>query len=114
MRIFKILRRYKNLVVLFYTFVGAIPQLTNVGGLLFLFLFLYSVLGVSLFGTVKHQAALNRHANFSQWSTAFLTLIRMSTGESWHELMYDCARPRSVTYDCVDEQSFESFIKDGP
>ena len=48
-RIFKIIKKYKNLKILFYTFIGAIPQLTNVGGLLFLFLFLYSVLGVFLF-----------------------------------------------------------------
>jgi hypothetical protein len=48
-RIFKIIKKYKNLRILFYTFIGAIPQLTNVGGLLFLFLFLYSVLGVFLF-----------------------------------------------------------------
>ena len=52
-RIFKIVRKYKNLRILFYTFIGAIPQLTNVGGLLFLFLFLYSVLGVFLFAQVK-------------------------------------------------------------
>lgn len=52
-RIFKIIKKYKSLRVLFYTFIGAIPQLTNVGGLLMLFLFLYSVLGVEWFATVK-------------------------------------------------------------
>ena len=51
-RIFKIIKKYKNLRILFYTFIGAIPQLTNVGGLLFLLLFLYSVLGVFLFAEV--------------------------------------------------------------
>lgn len=52
-RIFKIINKYKSLRILFYTFIGAIPQLTNVGGLLMLFLFLYAVLGVELFSTVK-------------------------------------------------------------
>lgn len=52
-RIFKIIKKYKNLRLLFYTFIGAIPQLTNVGGLLFLLLFLYSVLGVFMFAEVK-------------------------------------------------------------
>jgi hypothetical protein len=91
-RIFKIIKKYKSLRILFYTFIGAIPQLTNVGGLLFLFLFLYSVLGVSLFAPVKLQEALNVHANFQTFGGALLTLFRMSTGESWHMLMYDCAR----------------------
>ena len=114
MRVFKIVRKNKSLNVLFFTFVGAVPQLTNVGGLLFLFLFLYSVLGVSLFGAVKQHGALTEHANFSQWSTAFLTLIRMSTGESWHELMYACARPKSIVHDCLEEQSVTSLVVDGP
>jgi hypothetical protein len=63
-RIFKIIKKYKNLRILFYTFIGAIPQLTNVGGLLFLLLFLYSVLGVFLFSKVQLQDSLNIHANF--------------------------------------------------
>ena len=63
-RIFKIIKKYKNLRILFYTFIGAIPQLTNVGGLLFLLLFLYSVLGVFLFAEVQLQDSLNIHANF--------------------------------------------------
>ena len=52
-RIFKIINKYKSLRILFYTFIGAIPQLTNVGGLLMLFLFLYAVLGVEWFAVVK-------------------------------------------------------------
>ena len=63
-RIFKIIKKYKNLRILFYTFIGAIPQLTNVGGLLFLLLFLYSVLGVYLFAEVQLQDNLSVHANF--------------------------------------------------
>ena len=54
-RIFKIIKKYKSLRILFYTFIGAIPQLTNVGGLLMLFLFLYSVLGVEWFAIIKLQ-----------------------------------------------------------
>ena len=52
-RIFKIIKKYKSLRILFYTFIGAIQQLTNVGGLLFLFLFVYSVLGVQVFAGVR-------------------------------------------------------------
>ena len=63
-RIFKVLKKMKNLRILFNTFIDAIPQLTNVGALLFLFLFIYSVLGVFLFGKVKLQETLNVHANF--------------------------------------------------
>ena len=42
------------------------------------------------------------HANFQSFSTALLTLFRMSTGESWHELMYDAMRTQSYAFDCYD------------
>jgi len=38
----------------------------------------------------------------------------MATGESWHELMYACARPKSIAHDCEEEQSVASLLKDGP
>jgi hypothetical protein len=108
-RIFKIIKRYKELRILLYTFVGAIAQLTNVGGLLFLFLFLYSVLGVFSFSGVKHNESLNGHANFHNFHNAFITLFRMATGESWHELMYDCSRQQSITNECINTQTYEDF-----
>lgn len=52
-RIFRLVKKYKELRQIFNAFVLAIPALANVGGLLFLFLFLYSVLGISIFAKVK-------------------------------------------------------------
>ena len=63
-----------------------------------LFLFLYSVLGVEWFATVKLQENLTVHANFQTFGTALLTLFRMATGESWFAIMFDCARPRSILF----------------
>merc|ERR1719174_591029 len=62
----------------------------NVGGLLFLLLFVFSVLGVQLFGKVNHeQESLNADANFSNFGQAFNLLFRMSTGEVWNGVMRD-------------------------
>lgn len=36
-------------------------------------------------------AYLNENANFSSFPLAFLTLIRISTGENWNGLMHECA-----------------------
>jgi hypothetical protein len=105
-RIFKIIKKYKSLRILFFTFVGALPQLTYVGGLLLLFIFLYSVLGVFLFADKAYQEAYDPHANFRNFGNATLALFRMSTGESWHEIMYDSIRARSVTFECKDEEDF--------
>jgi hypothetical protein len=37
----------------------------------------------------------------------------MSTGESWHELMYDAGRRKSTTFYCVDESeiTYEQIAK---
>ena len=42
-----------------------------------------------------------------------LTLFRMSTGEDWQEIMYDCARKRSILFQCVDNQAYEEQQRDG-
>ena len=52
-RVLKLIKTAKNLHQIFQTFILAIPELINVGALLMLFLFLFSVLGVSLFAEVK-------------------------------------------------------------
>lgn len=42
-----------------------------------------------------------------------MTLFRMSTGENWQALMYDCGRPRSIVFDCKETQTYEELQVDG-
>ena len=53
MRILKIIKSSGSLRQVFNTFVLAIPALANLGVLLVLFLFMFSVLGVNLFASIK-------------------------------------------------------------
>ena len=53
-RVLKLIKTAKNLQQIFNAFILAIPEMVNVGALLILFLFLFSVLGVSLFAEIKH------------------------------------------------------------
>ena len=64
LRVLKLIKKAKSLQKIVNTFMLAIPELINVGALLFLFLFLFAVLGVFLFSEVKLQESLNQHANF--------------------------------------------------
>ena len=45
-RIFRLIKRARRLKIIFETFIVTIPALTNVGGLLVLFLYIYSILGI--------------------------------------------------------------------
>jgi hypothetical protein len=99
-RILKLMRRFKEMQRILNTFIQAIPALLNVGGLLFLFLYLYAVGAVYFFSNVKLQSALNENANFQSFGLALLTLFSMSTGEGWNDIMEDCARSRSLDFLC--------------
>jgi hypothetical protein len=58
-RMFKLFRKYKSLRHIFETFLITLPALANVGGLLMLLIFIYAVLGMNLFSTVKFNGALS-------------------------------------------------------
>jgi hypothetical protein len=61
----------------------SLTNLLQIGSLLMLFLFMYGVLGVYLFAKVRKTGVLSNHVNFSDVTSALLTLIRASTGENW-------------------------------
>ena len=106
-RVLKLIKTAKNLQQIFQTFILAIPELVNVGALLMLFLFLFAVLGVSLFAEVKSQDTMDRHANFENFGRAILTLLRVATGEGWVGIMQDAARHPSILFECMTNQTYE-------
>ena len=109
-RIFRLVKQAKSLRLIFNTFVVTIPSLANIGGLLTLLLYLYSILGVFLFAPVKLQEYMNVHANFEGFGIAFLTLIRMATGEGWNYIMMDSKRQKNVLFDCVSDPTYEDYV----
>jgi Ion transport protein len=93
----------KGLRTLLQTLVFSLPALVNVGSVLFLFMFIFAIVGMSLFGNTRYGEYLNQHANFDSFPSALLLLIRITTGESWNGLMRDCM----LSTQCVSvKQSF--------
>jgi len=113
-RILKYTKQSRQIKVIFETLYVTIPALTNIGGLLLLFLYIYSVLGVFLFSEVQLQDSLDIHANFQSFGVAFLTLLRCSTGEAWNSIMMDTMRQRSILFQCSDDDfEFETYLANG-
>jgi hypothetical protein len=52
-RIFKFIQKSKQIKVIFETLIVTIPAITNIGGLLLLLLYIFSILGVFLFADVQ-------------------------------------------------------------
>jgi len=112
-RMLRLVRKAKSLNIIFETFLITIPALANIGGLLLLFLYLYAVIGVSLFAPVKLQENLNHHANFKSFLSSFLTLFRASTGEGWNDIMHDITRGENPLFQCIDNPTYEDYKRAG-
>lgn len=69
------------------------PALANIGSLLGLVVFIYAVLGIFVFGNVKHGTYVNQYANFASFGRAMLTLLRCATGEEWQSIMKEVQNP---------------------
>lgn len=65
-RVLRLIRKAKSLRMMFSTFFQTLPALANIGGLLSLVLFLYSILGMNLFSYVKvgSKSGLTSKINF--------------------------------------------------
>jgi hypothetical protein len=85
LRILRLLRRGgRNLHMIFNTFVITLHSLVNIGALLLLIIYVYSVLGMILFGANMRTGLMNNYMNFENFINAFLTLFTVTTGDSWN------------------------------
>uniref|UniRef100_H2YFM4 Ion transport domain-containing protein n=1 Tax=Ciona savignyi TaxID=51511 RepID=H2YFM4_CIOSA len=100
-RVLKLLKVSKGIRSLLETVGNALPQVGNLGLLFLLLFFIFAALGVELFGTLSKLCGcdeahpcngLSRHASFSNFGIALLTLFRISTGDNWNGIMKDTIR----------------------
>ena len=99
-RILRLLKRLKQLQDIFMTLVESATSLGSLGLLLIILFFMFAIIGRSIFGFAKigePSEELNDHANFRDIWDSILLLMRCATGESWHVIMFDLARPYSAT-----------------
>ena len=88
-RLFRLLKDAARLRSLFAALVDSLVAMGNVGSLLFLLMFIYSVLGMNLFGKMEHGQFINEGANFENFGNGLLVLFRVFTGDGWSRLMVD-------------------------
>eukprot|EP00656_Telonema_subtile_P000441 TRINITY_DN10202_c0_g1_i1.p1 TRINITY_DN10202_c0_g1~~TRINITY_DN10202_c0_g1_i1.p1 ORF type:complete len:1644 (+),score=363.32 TRINITY_DN10202_c0_g1_i1:42-4973(+) len=93
-RVLRLVTRVKGVKRLLETLLYTLPGLCNVSLLVFMVLFIYTVLGMNFFGKQSFNTGpfmmYNEHANFRNFYYGYVTLFRMSTGESWNGIMHDC------------------------
>ncbi len=89
-RVLRLIKSSKGLRSLLTALLLSLPAMANLSGIFLIVMFLYTVLGMQLFGHIKFGDYLNEDANFCTFGIAFLTMFRCATGESWNGIMHDC------------------------
>ncbi|CAD8189628.1 unnamed protein product [Paramecium octaurelia] len=88
-RLFRLIKSFEGLQKLIETAIYSLPAMLNVTALLFLVFFIFSILGVFLFGSIKSGWVIDDVNNFSDFHHSFELLFRCSTGEDWYKVMFD-------------------------
>ena len=87
-RIFRLINSAKSLNQYFTTIISSLPSLYNIGLLLFLLFFIYSVMAVQIFAKVSYGDDYSSDANFRNFGNSMVTLFRFGTGENWNGYMH--------------------------
>ncbi|XP_063064429.1 dihydropyridine-sensitive L-type skeletal muscle calcium channel subunit alpha-1-like [Engraulis encrasicolus] len=89
MRLIKLLHRSEGIRNLLWTFIKSSQIFPNVALLIIMLFFIYSVVGMQIFGKIALVDGLeiNRNNHFQTFPSAVLLLFRCATGEGWHRIM---------------------------
>ena len=86
-RVLRLVKAAKGIRKLLFALVISMPALFNIGMLLVLIIFIYSIVGMSLFGEVKHRPGINQLTNFETFFSSFVLLFRLTTAAGWNEVL---------------------------
>ena len=77
-RILRLIKAAKGIRKLLFALIVSLPALFNIGALLALITFIYAIIGMTIFGHVKHQGALDDLVNFETFGRSMQVLFRWS------------------------------------
>jgi len=86
-RILRLIRGAKGIRTLLFALMMSLPALLNIGLLLFLVIFIYSIFGMSQFAYVKRDGGLDDMFNFCTFPNSFLCLFMITTSAGWDGLL---------------------------
>ena len=85
----RIAQRIPELRVMVNTILTSLWNVASIFLLLFLVLFIYACIGMSLFGRVRYGQVLNSTFNFEDFGNSLVVLVYVLFG-MWADMEYDC------------------------
>ncbi|XP_025154885.1 sodium channel protein 60E isoform X2 [Harpegnathos saltator] len=86
-RILRLIKAAKGIRKLLFALVVSLPALFNIGALLALITFIYAIIGMSVFGHVRKQGALDDMVNFETFGSSMQLLFRLMTSAGWNDVL---------------------------
>uniref|UniRef100_A0A8C7UZS9 Sodium channel protein n=1 Tax=Oncorhynchus mykiss TaxID=8022 RepID=A0A8C7UZS9_ONCMY len=86
-RILRLIKGAKGIRTLLFALMMSLPALFNIGLLLFLVMFIFSIFGMSNFGYVKHEAGIDDMYNFETFGNSMICLFMITTSAGWDGLL---------------------------
>ncbi|KAL6065360.1 hypothetical protein STEG23_005990 [Scotinomys teguina] len=86
-RILRLIRAAKGIRTLLFALMMSLPALFNIGLLLFLVMFIYSIFGMSSFANVVEEAGIDDMFNFQTFGNSMLCLFQITTSAGWDGLL---------------------------
>jgi hypothetical protein len=112
-RIFKLISKWESMSLILSKVFKTMKDLGNFALLLFLILFIYTLIGMQFFANRFHfddngyplttigseewaQAPMISRSNFDDFTHAFASVFQILTTENWNNIMYDCRKVAGV------------------
>uniref|UniRef100_A0A4W3JYS2 Sodium channel protein n=1 Tax=Callorhinchus milii TaxID=7868 RepID=A0A4W3JYS2_CALMI len=86
-RILRLIKSAKGIRTLLFALMMSLPALFNIGLLLFLVMFIFSIFGMSNFAYVKKEAGIDDMFNFETFGNSMICLFQVTTSAGWDGLL---------------------------
>lgn len=86
-RVLRLIRGAKGIRTLLFALMMSLPALFNIGLLLFLIMFIFSIFGMSNFAYVKKEGLIDDMFNFETFGNSMICLFMITTSAGWDGLL---------------------------
>lgn len=86
-RVLRLIKSAKGIRTLLFALMMSLPALFNIGLLLFLVMFIYSIFGMSNFAYVKKESGIDDIFNFETFGNSIICLFQITTSAGWDGLL---------------------------
>uniref|UniRef100_A0A8C5FBM0 Sodium channel protein n=1 Tax=Gadus morhua TaxID=8049 RepID=A0A8C5FBM0_GADMO len=87
-RVLRLIRGAKGIRTLLFALMMSLPALFNIGLLLFLIMFIFSIFGMSNFAYVKKEAMVDDMFNFETFGNSIICMFMITTSAGWDGLLF--------------------------